>query len=148
MKRSHTAILCILVNVFVVNVSMAREDIGDYSIASAMAREVFKSELGDNIRFYFGKQKHPKIVSEYVRAGTSKKTNAFNKSDEEACQWAFLSAMKSLRDRAIKEGGNAVINITSNYKNNETSSESHFKCGAGNIMAGVALKGTVVKLNK
>jgi uncharacterized protein YbjQ (UPF0145 family) len=148
MRLIHKVTLGILINVIAVNVSTAREDIGEYSIASAMAREVFKSELGDNIKFYFGKQKHPKVVSEYVRAGTSKKTNAFNKSDEEACQWAFLSAMKSLRDRAMKEGGNAVINITSNYKNNETSSESNFKCGAGNIMAGVALKGTVVKLNR
>ena len=48
----------------------------------------------------------------------------------------------------LKEGGNAVINIKSNYKNNTTESDTTFKCGAGNIMAGVALIGTVVRLEE
>ncbi|MDE1308731.1 hypothetical protein L9W77_17725 [Vibrio aestuarianus] len=77
-----------------------------------------------------------------------KKTNAFNKTDEEACNWVFLSAMIALKDRAIKEGGNAVVNIKSNYKNNLTSSNDTFQCGAGAVMAGVALSGEVVKLKK
>ncbi len=68
------------------------------------------------------------------------------KSDEKACNWAFLSAMIALRDRALNEGGNAVVNIKSNYKQNEMSSNTEFECHAGAIMSGVALKGTVVKL--
>lgn len=72
--------------------------------------------------------------------------NAFNKTDEKACNWAFLSAMIALKDRAVREGGNAVINIKSNYKNNLTSSEKTFQCGAGALMAGVALTGEVVTL--
>jgi uncharacterized protein YbjQ (UPF0145 family) len=53
--------------------------------------------------------------------------------------------MESLKERAIREGGNAVINIRSNYRNNMTSSNTTFKCGSAAFVAGVALVGTVVK---
>lgn len=47
---------------------------------------------------------------------------------------------------AHNQGGNAVVNIKSNHKNIETVSDTDYLCGAGNVMAGVALKGTVVEL--
>ncbi|MBT3878995.1 MAG: excinuclease [Candidatus Scalindua sp.] len=124
----------------------ARDDIDSYSIKEALDLELSKEKLGNDIKFYFGDQDHGKILKNYGKFRTNKKTNAFNKSDLKACQRAFLSAMTSLRDRAVKEGGNAVINIKSNYRNNLTSSEDNFQCGAGGLMAGVALVGTVVKL--
>ncbi|MGI2258727.1 excinuclease [Shewanella sp. GXUN23E] len=128
--------------------SFARDDIGNYSIADAMALPVAQSKLGNDITFYFGEQAHPEVEKALLEVKTNKKTNAFNKSDEEACQWVFLSAMIALKDRAIKEGGNAVINIKSNYKNNLTSSEETFQCGAGALIAGVALTGEIVKLKQ
>jgi uncharacterized protein YbjQ (UPF0145 family) len=76
----------------------------------------------------------------------NRKTNAFNKSDEEACKWVFLSAMIALQERAIREGANAVVGINSYYKKNEVSSNTQYECHAGNIVAGVALKGTVARL--
>jgi hypothetical protein len=141
MKYSLTALLLFIT---LVSVSHARDDIGDYSIKDALA----DADLGSDISFYFGSQKHPPIAKNYGDFPTNRKTNAFNKSDLQACNWVFLSAMNSLRDRARKEGGNAVINIRSNYKNNTTSSENSFKCGAGNVIAGVALIGNVVSLDK
>lgn len=126
--------------------SFARDDIGSYSIETALNSEVAKAKLGTDIKFYFGGQKHPKVLSDFGEFKTNKKTNAFNKTDEEACDWVFLSAMIALKDRAVKEGGNAVIDIKSNYKNNLTSSEETFQCGAGTMVAGVALTGKVVKL--
>lgn len=126
----------------------ARDDVGSYSIKKALGLEQAKAKLGNRIKFYFGKQPHGTILSNFGEFSTNKKTNAFNKSDLQACQWVFLSAIISLRDRAVKEGGNAVINIKSNYKNKLTSSKEKFKCGAGNLMAGVALVGTVVKLSR
>jgi uncharacterized protein YbjQ (UPF0145 family) len=59
----------------------------------------------------------------------------------------MLSALKALQERAVREGMDAVVNIESNYKNRQFSSETEFECGAGAIMAGVALKGTLVKFN-
>src|SRR5262252_5676668 len=70
-----------------------------------------------------------------------------SRSDLEACEWVFLSAVIALQERARKEGGNAVINIVSNYRNVVTSSETEYVCGAGGLMAGVALKGRVVNLS-
>lgn len=128
--------------------AQAREDVGDYAIEEAMAQEAAKEKLPGDVTFFFGKESYPEPVKSYGTFRTSKKTNAFNKSDEEACEWAFLSAMISLRDRAIREGGNAVVDIKSNYDNNLTESKTTFKCGAGAIMAGVALEGRVVKLPK
>jgi uncharacterized protein YbjQ (UPF0145 family) len=53
----------------------------------------------------------------------------------------------ALQDRARRQGGNAVVNIVSNYRNVVTSSESEYVCGAGGLIAGVALKGRVVSLS-
>jgi uncharacterized protein YbjQ (UPF0145 family) len=107
-----------------------------------------KDKLGTNVAFYFGKQAHPMVVQTLGTYTANRKTNAFNKSDQEACEWAFLSALVALRDRAIQEGGDAVINIKSFYKKNEVISDSEYECHAGGIIAGVALQGTVVKLAK
>lgn len=116
------------------------------SIEEAMQSELFKTELDSAIRFYFGAQKHPKVAKNFGSFSSNKKTNAFNKSDEEACRWVFLSAMKSLQDRVRREGGNAVINIASYYKKNIVRSDTEYECHAGAIIAGVALTGEVVKL--
>ena len=139
----------LMLNLFLVPFSSyARDDINGYLIKEALDLEQSKSKLGEKIKFYFGDQAHGEILKTFGEFRTNKKTNAFNKSDLEACQWVFLSAMISLRDRAVREGGNAVINIKSNYKNNLTSSKDTFQCGAGTFVAGVALVGTVVKLNQ
>ncbi len=128
--------------------SDARDSVEEYSINDLLELEQSKSKLGSDIKFFFGDQSHGKVLKKYGEFKTNKKTNAFGKSDLEACQKAFLSAMISLRDRAVKLGGNAVINIKSNYKNNLTSSKDNFQCGAGAIIAGVALVGTVVEIKQ
>ena len=55
--------------------------------------------------------------------------------------------MLSLRERALQLGGDAVVNVTSNYRNTAFTSETEYMCGAGNVLAGVTLKGDVVKLD-
>ena len=141
-------ILILIASILPIPSVFARDTIGSYSIDEAMSLEKSKGRLGNDIRYYLGEQKHGKIEKNFGEYKTNKKTNAFNKSDKEACQWFFLSAMISLRDRARREGGNAVINIKSNYKNNLTSSDDSFQCGAGALIAGVALVGTVVKFEE
>lgn len=139
-------IFLILILSLTATIVHARDTVAGYSIAEAMALEQTKEALGTQVTFYFGNQEHGAIEKKFGEFRTNKKTNAFNKSDEAACQWAFLSALLSLRDRAVKEGGNAVINVKSNYKGNLVSSEEQFQCGAGAVMAGVALVGDVVTL--
>ena len=102
--------------------------------------------LIDSIRLYFGDQAHPAVDNSLGEFTSNRKTNAVGRSDEKACKWAFLSAMKTLQERAIKEGGNAVINIYSYYKKNTFVSATEFECGAGATVAGVTMIGEVVTL--
>ena len=139
----------IVVSLLSLSAACYAEDIlGEYSIRDALEIEQSKIKLGNNINFFFGDQPHGKIMKNYGEFRSNKKANAFGKSDIEACQTALLSAMISLRDRAVKSGGNAIINIKSNYMNSLSSSNEHFKCGVGTIMAGVALVGTVVEIEQ
>jgi len=137
--------LLILVSLLISHNTFAKDDIAKYSVEKLLATEKAKSVLQD-IPLYFGESEIPNISATYGEVTTNKKTNAFMKSDTEACQWVMLSALKALQNRAQKEGMNAVINIESYYKKRKFVSETEFECGAGNIMAGVTLKGTLVKL--
>lgn len=119
-----------------------------FSIKQALESNDFKQKLDPNIRLYFGKQKHPKKTNYFGQFSSNKKTNSFNKTDKNACEWVLLSALLSLQDRAIREGGNAVINIDSYYKKNRVSSETEYECHAGAVIAGVALIGDVVTLEE
>ena len=106
----------------------------------------YENKLGDEVKFYFGAQQHPAVEKRIAEYTTNKKTNNFHKVDKESCEWALLSALITFKERAQAEGGNAVVNIRSFYKKNEVSSDTEFECHAGKLMAGVALKGEVVKL--
>ncbi|WP_110458892.1 excinuclease [Shewanella algidipiscicola] len=128
------------------SLTFARDDIGAYSISKVLSSETAKAKLGSDVQFYFGEQAYAEPIQKLGDLRTNKKTNAFNKSDNEACEWVFLSAMIALKKSAVERGGNAVVKIKSNYKNNLTSSETTFQCGAGALIAGVALTGEVVKL--
>lgn len=123
----------------------ARDDIGKYPIQSLLETSKAKTALLD-IPLYFAEQGYGSESTKYGEVITNKKTNAFNKSDREACEWVMLSALKALQERAVKEGMNAVVNIQSYYKKREFVSSTEYECGAGMLMAGVALKGTLVKL--
>jgi hypothetical protein len=123
----------------------ARDTRTMFSYEDALQTPAAKSKLGNDIKFFFGKQASPAAAKEFGEFSTNKKTNAFGKSDHEACQWVFLSAMISLRDRARELGADAVINIKSNYKSDLKDSNTQFECGAGSLMAGVALTGKFIK---
>ncbi|AHY57178.1 hypothetical protein [Stenotrophomonas rhizophila] len=101
--------------------------------------------IDGSVRFYLAGEK----VNVQQRLGedvTNKKTNAANKSDEEACRWVALSALRALQDGAKSRNANAVVDIVSYYKKNEFKSTTNYECYAGTLMAGVALKGTYAKV--
>jgi hypothetical protein len=87
-----------------------------FSIQDAMITADFQAKLNPNIKFFFGNQAHAEIESVVGKYTSNKKTNAFNRSDEVACQRAFLSALLSFQQRAQNNGGNAVVEIESYYK--------------------------------
>ena len=119
-----------------------------FLITEALQSSPDKSRLDKTLELYFGDQSHPSIATRFGTFTTNRKTNSFNKSDKAACEWAFLSAMLSLQERARREGGNAIVNIRSYYKKQEISSRTEYMCGAGAFVTGVTFLGTVVKLRK
>jgi uncharacterized protein YbjQ (UPF0145 family) len=115
-------------------------------IAAALEVKDAKDKLDGSIKFFFGNQETPKVLTKLGTDVTNQKTNAFGKSDERACNWVFLSAMIQLEKRAKQLGANAVVNIVSFYKKDVMSSPTEFECHAGAIIAGVALRGDFVKI--
>ncbi len=138
-------VICIVTLIIGANLAHARDEIKFFPIADVMENEEYASRL-EGVQFFFGDQPHPAVERDFGEFQSNKKTNAFNKSDKRACEWAFLSALLSFHNRALSEGGDAVIGIRGYYKKNKYKSETEFQCGAGNIMAGVTLKAHVVKL--
>lgn len=121
-----------------------RDTVHYLSINDALNSADAKQVLDPNIKLYFGKPA-PGGTTLVKAAVTNPKTNALNKTDLEACQWVFLSAVKKFQERAVKEGGTKVGNLVSFYKKKEFSSTTQYECHAGRSIAGVALKGDIVK---
>lgn len=132
--------------VLIISSADARDTRLRLPLADALGSTNARAQLTEDIKLFFGKQTHPKPVQSFGSFSTNKKTNFFNKSDKEGCEWAFLSAMITLQGRARQLGGNAVINIKSNYKNASFESDTEYECGAGAVVGGVAFTGEVVKL--
>jgi hypothetical protein len=123
----------------------ARDERFMFPIRDALETADAKAKLDRGIRLHFGGGTPGVVAKDLGVWKSNKKANAAFRDDKVACERAFLSAVLSLQERARKEGGNAVINITSNYRNAPTSSPSEYMCGAGTIMAGVALVGRVIR---
>lgn len=124
----------------------ARDTTHLFSIEEALSTPAAQEKLNKGVKFYFG-ETAPKAATHLGTHVSNRKTNAFNKTDKEACEWVFLSSLLALQDRAIKDGGNAVINIHSFYKKKARHSDKEYECHAGAFVAGTALKGDVVKLD-
>ena len=91
-------------------------------------------------------ESHPKVARELGTFTSNRRTNAFNKSDRDACHIAFLSAVIALQERARSEGGNAVVDIRSITRHNDLDSATDYRCVAGAVVANVVLTGHVVEL--
>jgi uncharacterized protein YbjQ (UPF0145 family) len=123
----------------------AEDAVSTHELAAVTQRADYASQL-EGVRFYFGNSGPTTGRVIERNAQTSLRTRKFGRSSEEACQWVMLSALIQLRDHARTVGGNAVVNVRSNWRNNEFSSTTQYQCAAGFLMAGVALKGDVVNL--
>jgi hypothetical protein len=123
----------------------ARTTFHELEVAKAKSEGIGHEKLLDVPVFMAG-QKHRAIAKEYGVFRSNRRTNAANKSDEAACQIAFLSALITLQARARDMGGNAVVEVRSITRNEPFASATQYRCAAGGIVANVALEGRVVKL--
>src|SRR5688572_26792447 len=111
MRFGVLAVIC--GSLLLVNVTDARDTRLKLPLSDALAAAAKNEKFDASIKLYFGTQTHGAVQKSFGAFTSNKKTNFANKSDKEGCEWAFLSAMLSLQDRAKREGGNAVINIKS-----------------------------------
>ena len=143
--RRPTLALAALLTLGVAPTADARDTRQHFDIAQAIAAGKADGTLDGSVKFHFKGGATP-AAQRLGPATTNKKTNAFGKSDETACQWAMLGALKALQEAAKARGANAVIDIESNYKKQVFTSATQYECGAGGVMAGVALKGVYAKV--
>lgn len=148
MKRNLILTALSLSLAFAAIQAQARDTVANYPIQDALANGKGHEKVGSDIALYFAGQEYPSVERSLGEFATNKKTSAFGRTDREACEHVFLSAVLELQARARLEGGDAVVNIKSNYRNRVRESATEFTCGAGAIIAGAALKGEVVKLGK
>lgn len=148
MERSLAGLIIAAFMLATVAPSSARDSKYMLPVAAALEAQDGKQKLDGSVKFFFGDQETPKILTKLGTDVTNLKTNAVGKSDEKACNWVFLSAMMQLEKRAKELGANAVVNIVSYYQKNVVSSATEFECHAGAVIAGVALKGDFVKVEQ
>ena len=123
----------------------AADDVALLSIQGALDTGRAGGKLDGTIKFYFGHQPSPRVRQNFGQFVANEKTNGFAKSEGNACTWVFLSALISLQSRAKERGADSVINIESFYKKHVFSSETQFECHKGFLIAGVALRGDMVR---
>lgn len=118
-----------------------------FPIADAMADKDLQAKLDESTKTSFGKENTPqglKILRSEVGRG---KVALRGKTNEAACNTAFISALVDLQQRAKQAGANAIVTIVSYYKSVEMASATEFECHEGSGYMAVALKGNFVKIN-
>ena len=122
--------------------AMARNTAVTVTLQSVLEMPEAQGKLDGTIKFYLAGSPTPKVLKKLGEDTSNAKTNAFNKSAEEACRWNALSALIKLQDKAKREGANAVVEITSYSEKVLFTSPTDIQCSDGAFLAGIALKGT------
>lgn len=118
-------------------------EIAYFNLQDALNDPKAKEILEDDVELSFG-QKSQDTKGEVIT--TSKRTTLAGKgSAEKAYRWALYSAIKQFQYSARKQGSIRVVNIVGNWKHKVYDSSEKFQCALGNMLAGVALKGEIVK---
>ncbi|UOP04655.1 excinuclease [Conchiformibius kuhniae] len=105
-------------------------------LASADARAILAG--GANIQFGGG--------SSVIKGGltTRQAARRLGKSDEAACERAYISAAKKFQETAAKLGGSRVSNFQS-YLDKRTLGGGQYECEVGTFHARVLIKGDVAR---
>ncbi|MBI6945878.1 excinuclease [Pseudomonas koreensis] len=103
--------------------------------------------LDGSVKFYLvgnGPQGTQRLLQRGVVSDL--KTNGFNKSDHDSCEWVLQSNLIKLQADAKRVGANAVVNIVSYYDQHVRKDLNTYECRAGVFVTRVALKGDLVRL--
>jgi len=146
MKLKNVSAVALIIASLLPAMSQARDTVLNLDFAAVVQEATQSGKLDGSVKFYLAGATVPGKSTPLGELVTNKKTNAFNKTDEEACSWALQSALITLQDAAKKVGGNAVVDIVSFYKRKESRNAKTYECHAGTFVGGVALKGQAASL--
>ena len=116
-------------------------------IAPALASVDGRAKIDGDVKFFFGKNRPTRFTHQYGNFVANNKVRVFGRSTGEACNLVFLNALEDLQKRARSVGANAVIGVVSYFRRREIASDDSYECNLGAVVAGVALKGDLVKLD-
>jgi uncharacterized protein YbjQ (UPF0145 family) len=122
--------------------AFARNSAVTVTLESVLDMPEAKAKLDGSVKFYLAGAPAPKVIKKFGEDTSNAKTNAFNKTPEEACRWNALSALAKLQDHAKRDGANAVVDIVSYRDHVDFKSATEIQCSDGAFMGGISLKGT------
>ncbi len=139
-------IACSLLAFALTPAAQARDTVLHIPLADVIAMPEAQGKLDGSVKFFLSGQKTPKVLQKLDTDSSNQKTNGVGKSDEFGCKWAALSALVAFQNSAKQRGANAVVDLVSYYKKNETKNDTTIECHAGSFVIGVALKGNYAKI--
>lgn len=93
----------------------AKNEVEYFDLKAAFESEDFKMHLNKDIVFKFGSNSGKDDIIVKPNLTSNKKASFSKKATEESCQRALLNALISFQNRAIREGGTKVVNLTGFY---------------------------------
>jgi len=140
--------LCLFATLVVVPLAaQARNTERNLPAAQTADSEEGRKQL-TRIAFFLEGQSHRPAKHRLGEWSVHRKAQAVLRSDDEACEAAFLAALADLQQRAQSEGGNAIVGIRSITRRKETTSATDYRCVVGATVAHVSLKGDIVVLDQ
>jgi len=115
-------------------------------IGAALEAKDLQPKIDGSMKMSFGKETTREGLKPLRNDVAIGKERFRGKSNDSACNSAFLSALVELQKRAKQFGANAVVNIVSYYKKVEMSSTTEYECHEGSGYMAVALRGDFVKI--
>ncbi|MCU1718390.1 hypothetical protein [Pseudomonas sp. 5P_3.1_Bac2] len=100
--------------------------------------------LDGSVKFYLAGQTTPSDATKIRTQYSSRKTNASNKNESDACLRSLQSALLSLQNSAKQNGANAVVNIISLNQLDAYKDPQKYQCTTGKLMSSVTLRGDLV----
>ncbi len=125
----------------------AKDVFQDLPVSTAKESALGKQKLL-GVPAYMTGQESPRIEKDFGQFKSNKRTHRLNKTQEEACKVAFLSALIALQKRAVKLGADGIVDIKSITKYKRLESATNYRCSASDLMANVALTGRIVNFAK
>ncbi len=118
----------------------AKREIQAWPIAEFMSNPDYMAQL-NGVTFTWG---DVVIGQAIATTNVERATEGMTKSDQAACEWALLSALKLMRLHALERGAKSVQALKSTVAGEPYASDTDFLCMSGFTNSRVFLTGSIV----